>query len=269
MPAVNMPVTERRRDETSRGYLFNTFTEKGQAHFIEPTGSLKHWKDLYEIAATPTPDAAAGALPPTAYATAPASLYGNSNEGKGPGNMMLVQGYMLATTVKSGMMLIHLRRAQERICYERLLRSWNSDSAPSQQVLFPMTCELTAQDALLLQEALPHLARIGMDISPMGKNAFAVQGIPPGLPPGDEKQVIDEVIEQLKHESPDAVGGRTDALLATMAKRMARNVQAMTLTDNQQTLIDELFACTQPELTPDGKKTFILLKKDELDNMLG
>jgi hypothetical protein len=43
----------------------------------------------------------------------------------------------------------------------------------------------------------------------------------------------------------------------------------MTLTDNQQTLIDELFACTQPELTPDGKKTFILLKKDELDNMLG
>jgi DNA mismatch repair protein MutL len=268
MPAVNMPVTERRRDETSRGYLFNTFTEKGQAHFIEPTGSLKHWKDLYEIAATPTPDAA-GALPPTAYATAPASLYGSSTEGKGPGNMMLVQGYLLATTVKSGMMLIHLRRAQERICYERLLRSWNSDSAPSQQVLFPMTCELTAQDALLLQEALPHLARIGMDISPMGKNAFAVQGIPPGLPPGDEKQVIDEVIEQLKHESPDAVSGRTDALLATMAKRMARNVQAMTQTDNQQTLIDELFACSQPELTPDGKKTFILLKKDELDNMLG
>jgi DNA mismatch repair protein MutL len=167
------------------------------------------------------------------------------------------------------MMLIHIRRAQERICYERLLREWNNESAASQRILFPASYELAPQDALLLQEALPDLVRMGFDISPFGKNSFVVQGVPPGLQAGEEKNVLDEVVEQLKHESPDAVGRRTDMLLANMARRLSTNIQAVLQPEGQQVLIDELFACSQPELTPDGRKTFVMLRKEELEQMLG
>ncbi|GAA4464294.1 DNA mismatch repair endonuclease MutL [Nemorincola caseinilytica] len=266
LSSVNLPVTDRQREETQKGYLFNTFSGGGQAHAIERNDSLRHWKELYEIAATPAAMNIAGAQPPPAEQQGAA--FGDS-EGKGKSNMMLIQGAMLATTVKSGMMLIHIRRAQERICYERLLREWNTESAASQRVLFPASYEFNAQDALLLQDALPDLARIGFDISALGKNTFAVQGIPPGLPAGEEKNAMDEVVEQLKHEAPDAVSRRTDMLLAGMARRMSLSTQGMNQPENQQALIDELFACTQPELTPDGKKTFVLLKKEELEGMLG
>jgi len=265
LSSVNQPVTDRQREETQKGYLFNTFSGGGQAHAIERNDSLRHWKELYEIAATPASINIASAQP---SAEQQSSAFGDA-DGKGKSNMMLIQGAMLATTIKSGMMLIHIRRAQERICYDRLVREWNNETAASQRVLFPSSYEFNAQDALLLQDALPDLARIGFDISPLGKNTFAVQGIPPGLPAGEEKNAMDEVVDQMKHEAPDTVSRRTDMLLAGMARRMSLSTQAMNQHENQQALIDELFACPQPELTPDGKKTFVLLKREELEGMLG
>jgi DNA mismatch repair protein MutL len=166
-------------------------------------------------------------------------------------------------------MLIHIRRAQERIWYERLLQEWNNQTAASQQVLFPISYELPPQDAILLNEVLADLARIGFDIAPFGQNTFVVQGIPAGLPSGEEKNILDEVVEHLKHESPDAVSKRTEMILAHMARRLSRNKHAIMQPEGQQALIDELFGCSQPEYTPDGKKVFVMIKKDDLENMLG
>jgi len=110
---------------------------------------------------------------------------------------------------------------------------------------------------------------MGFDISPFGHNTFVVNGIPAGLPAGEEKYVLDEVVEHLKHEAPDAASRRSEQLLAKMARRLSRSRQAILQPEVQQALIDELFACTQPEYTPDGKKVFVLVKMDELENMLG
>ncbi len=277
LPSVQLPYTNTQKAETERGYLYNTFSDKDQAHFIERKDSLKHWKELYEIAKTPVTvgrDQFAGNSFQSAVGretsdnSTQGTLMSDGEAGKSNG-MMLIQGSLLATTVKSGLMLIHIRRAQERIWYERLLGEWNSQNTPSQQVLFPISYETSPQDALLLTEVLADLARIGFDIAPFGQNTFVVQGIPSGLPSGEEKNVLDEVLDHLKHESPDAVNKRTELLLAHMARRLSRNKHAIMQPEGQQGLIDELFACSQPEYTPDGKKVFVMIKKEDLEGMLG
>lgn len=277
LPSVQLPYTDRQKEETQKGYLYNTFTDKNQAHFIERKDSLKRWKDLYEIAKTPTtgrdglhPSPNNGDENNATTIPSQGTLNtGAETEGKGSNNIMLIHGTMLATTVKSGVMLIHIRRAQERIWYERLLEEWNSQNTPSQQVLFPTSYELSPPDALLLNEVLADLARIGFDINPFGQNTFVVQGIPAGLPSGEEKYVLDEVVEHLKHEAPDTANKRTEQILAHMARRLSRNKHAIMQPEGQQALIDELFACSQPEYAPDGKKVFVMLKKEELEDMLG
>ncbi|MCD6012083.1 MAG: mutL [Flavipsychrobacter sp.] len=270
LSSVNLPFTDKKKEEAQKGYLYNTFTEKGQAHFIEKKDSLKRWKDLYEIAQSTVVEQTSINIPAADTNASQATLEtGAETSDKGANNIMLIHGSILATTVKSGMMLIHIRRAQERIWFERLLEQWNSQDAPSQQVLFPASYELSPQDALLLTEVLPDMARIGFDIAPFGQHTFVIQGIPAGLPHGEEKYVLDEIVEHLKHESADAVGKRTEQLLANMARRLSRNKHAIMQPEGQQALIDELFACSQPEYTTDGKKVFVMVKKEELEGMLG
>ena len=270
LSSVQLPATEQQKEETQKGYLYATFSDKDQAHFIERKDSLKRWKDLYEIALNPAPVPTANNDGEVTTIMSQGFIPGTNDghEAKWGNNIMLIHGTLLATTVKSGLMLIHVRRAQERIWYERLLQEWNNQDTPSQQVLFPISYELSPQDALLLHQVLADLARIGFDIAPFGQNTFVVQGIPSGLPAGEEKNVLDEVIDQLKHESTDAVSRRTEVLLAHLARRLSRNKHAIMQPEGQQALIDELFACSQPEYTPDGKRAFVMVKMEELEGML-
>lgn len=263
LAAVQLPVTEKEKESVQAGYLYNTFRQGNQAHFIEKNNSLRQWKDLYSIAAQPIE-----AAPPTQ--SVPASLHKDQDTAAPVNqNILLVQGSLLVTTVKSGLMVIQVSRAQERIWYERLLQQWNSGQTASQQLLFPVSYELSPQDAILLNEILPDLGRIGFDIAPFGQSTFAVQGVPAALPAGEEKNVLDEVLEQLKHESHDAVGQRSDKLLIQLARRLSRNRQTVQQPEGQQALIDELFACSQPEYTPDGRKVFAMLRREALDDLLG
>jgi DNA mismatch repair protein MutL len=280
LSAVQLPASDRQKQETERGYLYNTFTNQGQAHLIERKDSLKRWKDLYEIAQSPSVKNAMDVSPaqqddarrvetnvqqPTSAAL---PLHADEDADKSS-NIMLIHGSLLATTVKSGLMLIHIRRAQERIWYERLLQEWNNQNTPSQQLLFPISYELAPQDAILLSEVLADLARIGFDIEPFGQNTFVIRGIPTGLPSGGEKATLDEVVEHMKHESPDAVNKRTEILLAHLARRLSVDKHSVMHPEGRQALIDELFACSQPEYTPGGKRVFTMVKTDELEAMLG
>ena len=283
LSSVNIPATGTRREQTEKGYLYNVFTDSNQAHIVERKDSLKAWKSLYEIAQSPTGNTT-GAMPAPpepdeeiparvirSEGPSQATIYNeNEQQATSGSNMLVLHGDILATPVKSGLMLIHIRRAQERICYERLQREWTSGHAPSQQKLFPDTYAIQPQDAILLQEVLPDMKKIGFEIDMAADNAsYTVNGAPPSLPTGEEKNVIDEVLDNLKNEAPDAIGNRTGVILENMARRLSRNTQAISQAENQRALVDELFACSQPEYTPGGKKVFGMLRTESLEEMFG
>ena len=263
LPSVEMPISHREKEKVEAGYLFNNFSRKDQAHFIDKKEGLKQWKELYQIAQQPL----ASQTPSTPNAE-PISLH-KTTETATHQNMLVVQNNFLVTTVKSGLMVVHIRRAYERIWQERLLENWDTGQFVSQQLLFPATYEWSAQDALLLESVLEDLARIGFDIAPFGQSTFVVRGLPSSLKAGEEKDVLDEVIEHLRHESQNAVAQRKEQLTAQVAKRIALNKPQLQQPEEQQALIDELFACTQPEYALDGKKVFSFLKTETLQDLLG
>lgn len=278
LPSVQLPVSDSQREQTRSGYLHHSFSGSNQAHFIEKKDSLKQWKDLYKVATGPAP--AGATTPPAPETTQPAipsavtSTLHAEEQATVPvmktatHNILLVQGSMLITTVKSGIMVIDIKKAQERIWYDRLMIQKERGSVPSQQLLFPASLETSPQDTLLLQELLPEMASIGFDILPFGKNTFVIQGVPSGMTSGDEKNTVEDILEQLKHESAQVANQRTQKMLVTLARRLSNfsgNIQQPEL---QRALIDELFACEQPEFTPGGKKVFGLIKKENLDSIL-
>jgi len=268
LPSVELPQTPAQMQQTQKGYLSNTFRSGGQAHFVEAKDSLQRWKEVYAIAQqeTPLPEVNTRAI--NTLASSAGTLIAENEAESNRQNILLVQDSLLLTTVKSGLMLIHIKRAQERIAYEKLLQQWSSGGAVSQRSLFPQQIELAPQDSILLDSILPDLVRTGFDVAPFGKHTYVVQGMPPEMAGCNEKQLLDEMIEMLKNEAPDAVNNRQDRLLITLAKRSSRIKQNIKQTEMQQALIDELFACSRPEYSPDGKRIFTLLRKEELDALL-
>lgn len=270
LPSVQLPQSQKDLDRAATGYLSSTFRDRNQAHLIERKDSMQRWKDVYESAAS-IPDQL---TTQASFNTIPESVQqsqvftaGQAVSTSGQ-PLLLVQQTYLVSTVKSGLMYIHIRRALERIWYERFMARWEDGKAASQQLLFPTSYEVMPQDEPALLELLPDLQRIGFDIHHFGKNTFVVQGIPAGVQSGEEQKLLDEVVERNKMEHSDTGALNAHSMISRLARRMAMAPADYTQSENQRALIDELFACMQPEFSPFAKKIFNVLPKEDLDKWL-
>ena len=264
MDAVRLPQTNVQRESTQKGYLYNSFSEGGKAHFLERSTDRQEWKAQMDNFFPAMPSSSN--VPE--IAGAPMNQQDEiSFEGAGNHHQPILQWRdYLISTMKSGLLLMHQKRALERIQYERLQERISQEHSVSQQLLFPTTLNTTPADSALLEEILPFLKKLGYDISPFGHHTYVVQGAPPDVQAGREQILLEEMLEQLKHESASLTDQRQERLLRTMAKRMAQPKQLSS--EEAQLLIDELFACAQPQYAPDGAKVFSVLPAESLDKFL-
>jgi DNA mismatch repair protein MutL len=276
LEAVRNPVSPIREQKTQSGYLSSVFAGINQAHVIERKDSLKAWKQLYEVAAN---NSSSPTLPAEQIGNSQAELRqvseldksrssGSTGEERKNGDILLFQDTYLASTIKSGFVIIHIRRALERIIFNKLQSSCNNNNVMSQQLLFPESYECAAGDAALLTSILPDLAQIGFDITPFGNNSFVIHGVPAGLNQSGSGEFLEDAMEHLKNEGGNASERNTELLLQNLARKMSRNIEAYTVPENRQALVAELFGCSQPEYSPTGRKIFTVLSKADIDDLL-
>jgi DNA mismatch repair protein MutL len=177
--------------------------------------------------------------------------------------VQLHQRYIL-TQIKSGMILIDQLFAQERILFERYLRALHQHPASIQQTLFPRTLELSAQDAVLLEELLPDLRLLGFDVQTFGQRSFVIHGMPAEGTWDDELKVLECLLEEYKNNGGQ-INTQKEFLAASLASSVVRKSMIYMDKKSMKNLIEELFACQEPGSTPKGKPTFITLSLDEIE----
>ena len=166
-------------------------------------------------------------------------------------------------------MLVHQQSAHERVIYERLQTAMQGKPIATQRSLFPITIELASADAVLLSELLPDLQQMGYTIEPFGKNSFVIQGTPADIESGNEKTVLEKILEQYKHFSPDLRISKREMLLRSVAWQQAIKPGAALSDREMKRLVTDLFDCMQPNITPSGRPTYLEFKKDQLEKMFG
>ncbi|SJZ33328.1 DNA mismatch repair endonuclease MutL [Sediminibacterium ginsengisoli] len=272
LDAVNKPFTTEQKDVAVSSSLYKTFTQKNQAHFIEPENKseLRHWKDFFtepaDKPARSSEQKPAPAHDPLDFLLAP----------KKPQLQVLTDSpllqlhntYIIAPT-DSGFILIHQQLAHERILYNRYSVAAHGKKMASQQTLFPATLELAPADAALLNDLLPDLQAIGYQLSASGNNNFTITGIPADVLQGNETHAIELLIEQFKHFSSEVTFSRREKLVRCMARQQAIKAGQSLSQKEMFTLAEELFACSNANITPTGNPTFIEYKEDQLDRMFG
>ena len=169
----------------------------------------------------------------------------------------------LLRQVKSGMMILDKEAVLERIFYDQIHRG---GSAASQSCMFPQQINLNGSDYSLVMELKPEIEALGFEFEPMGEQMIVIQGVPADLAPCNEKEVFEGLLEQFKLNTKSLELPRKENLHRAMARRMAKS-RCKTLGDVEvDHLIDQLFACEQPNYTPSGKPTYVLISLDKINS---
>jgi DNA mismatch repair protein MutL len=274
LDSIQKPFTEEKRLETTSSSIFRTFTEANQAHKIEPTG-LKHWSDLSRETSNVRSE--------TEFQSLGRFLLKGEGENVSPDQTIIQHSSFTSeeTTVAQlfntyillpnpdSFLLVHQQLAHERIIYERLTNALQGKPVATQRSLFPSTIELAAADGVLLNELLPDLHQMGYTIEPFGKTAFVIQGTPADIESGNEKVILEKILEQYKHFSSEIKLSKREMLLRTVAWQQAIKAGVSLSEKEMQNLISDLFQCQQPNMSPAGKPTYLEFKKDQLEKMFG
>lgn len=278
LESVQKPFTSDQQTATQSSSIFQTFTEANQAHKIEGSG-FRHWNALQAEgtrAEQPSEtfvslgkqylefgEPQASPAPPPAGFSSPLPLILSDTR-----LTQLFNTYILVPSAR-GFLLVHQQSAHERVVYERLILALEGKPVATQRSLFPASIELTPADAVLLQEMLPELGQMGYLVEPFGKSAFVIQGTPADVGAGNEKQVLEKILDQYKHFNSDLKLSKREMLLRTVSWQQAIKAGVALGEREMQQLIEDLFACRQPNTTPSGRPTYLEFKKEQLEKMFG
>jgi DNA mismatch repair protein MutL len=134
-----------------------------------------------------------------------------------------------------------------------------------QRSLYPQTVGFSPSDSELLAELKDEIAAMGFEIEPFGPATFLVNGTPSGLDNADVKELLEEVLENFKKNLLDLRMDRKANLALAMARNMAKRSSQPMQPEEMQGLVDRLFACNAPDISPSGKRIVFILGYDELE----
>jgi DNA mismatch repair protein MutL len=173
------------------------------------------------------------------------------------------------TPIKSGLMIIDQHVAHERILYEKGLAALQ-DAAPfSQQLLFEHSTRVSAGDFALLSEIRAELEQLGFVLRLAEPHAVTVEAVPQDVRPGMEESILEEMIEQYREYSTMGVTDVRHNVAASYGCRAAIKAGDKLSPAEMQTLIDQLFATSNPYVCPHGRPIMIKLSLEELDRRFG
>lgn len=165
----------------------------------------------------------------------------------------------IVSQVKSGMLLIDQEAAHERIMYEKYSKSINHSSIPSQQLLFPQTIELNPSDYELVMELQEEIKVLGFNFESFGKNSLIIRGIPADLSGSNEKAVFEGLLEQYKFNKSELSLDSRENLARSLARQSGLKAGQSLTQEEMKAIVDQLFACENPNYAPNGQLTFFIL----------
>ena len=269
LSSIQQPFTEEKKSAAAAGSIYKGFTQKHQAHFIErserdePKGiGLKHWRDFYD-----SPELGVGSQESTLKHEVP--IHHSPFTIHQDAELTQLLNTYITVPSANGFLLIHQQAAHERVRYEQLKAATKDKPVATQRSMFPSTLELAPADAAIMEEIILELQLLGYLIEPFGKNTFVIQGTPADVGQGNEKHIIDVLLEQYKHFSNEVRFSKREKLVRSLARQQSIKTGTRLTEREMRQLVNDLFACEQSNVTPDGNPTYLEFKQEQLNKMFG
>lgn len=174
----------------------------------------------------------------------------------------------IVSTIKSGMVFIHQNRAHQRILYEEFLTKMTVGEAISQQLLFPIQLKFDAPDMLLLLELQEDIKSSGFQFTTFTKEKIVVSGVPSQVEESEIERIFKELIADKNDDIPNVSFSRVDYIAKILARSTAIKTGKRLNQKEQEEMLNTLFTCKEPNISPFGKACFTTITIDEIDKRL-
>ena len=195
------------------------------------------------------------------------SKIGNTIEERSPSHYQYKGKYVM-TAVKSGLMIIDQNRADIRIRYERFMHQMEQEVSRTQKVLFPEVVQFAPSAKVMVVKLLPYLQKVGFDLTDLGGNSFSVNGVPAGLEGINSVSLLQEIVADATEKGCTSATDIHSTLALGMARRSAVTYGEVLGNDEMETLVNDLFASSNVNYTPDGKAILCILPQRDIEQLL-
>ena len=193
------------------------------------------------------------------------SIFDNDEIKNSNNTFQLLNKYILCK-IKSGLMVVDQNRAHQRVLYEGFLKQFTLETPTSQNLLFPLSLNLTSDELKIIKDIEIQLKQTGFSISEYNKDGLFLNAIPVGVKESNVPSIFEDLISDIKSEVPNINFSYSDLMAKLIAKSLATQNGKKLTTVEQEFIVNSLFACKEPNLTPSNKKIFITMEISDLDS---
>lgn len=251
---------------SSSGSLSSKINGSNFSSYEKNNAASSNWESLYDGIKPGTQEILSAQGHTFETETQAASLFELEDLDRGSRNQSYqIQKKYIVSPIKSGMVIIDQRRAHQRILYERYLESLALKSNSSQQLLFPLTLYYATFEMELLKSLEKDLIQMGFLFETLNNEKVVISGIPVTISESEVSIVLEDLLNELQSEFPE----EKDILQDKIAKSLAQSLAVKTgtyLTDKEQeNIVNSLFACKEPNVSPFLKPTYITMRVEDID----
>lgn len=234
---------------------------------VRPQNTVpEQWEQLYEatLSAASHPEQEPASL----FPSEPTASQSDIIDEKSPAHYQY-KGKYIMNAVKSGLMIIDQHRAHVRVLYEQYLGNLNNHQRQSQKVLFPECVQFSPSEAVMLGRILPEMAAMGFELTPLGGNSYAVNAVPAGLDGLDVVSLLGDMVSDAVEKGSTVQEQINQSLALSLARHAAIPYGQILNNGEMENLVNELFACSNVNYTPDGCPVLTILQQREIERLFG
>jgi len=197
--------------------------------------------------------------------TVAASLFDDNDIEKAVNKTYQIHKKYIVNPIKSGMVIVDQQRAHQRVLYEQFLTNMTVFQAASQQLLFPLNLYFSSGEMELVHELKPALSNTGFVFDSNETDHIVISGIPVNVTESEVSIVLEQLISDLQDGIPENSFSQNDSIAKSMARSLAVKTGTYLTEKEQENLVNGLFACKEPNVSPFQKPTFITMRVEDLD----
>jgi len=175
--------------------------------------------------------------------------------------------YVLAENAE-GLVLVDMHAAHERITYERLKQSQQSNGIQTQPLLVPINIDISEREAALVESSPEIFAELGLEVDRTGVETVRIRQVPVVLAQADSEALVRDVVSDLgKHGSSTRIHEAMNEVLSTMACHGSVRANRKLTIPEMNALLRDMEQTERSGQCNHGRPTWVQLSIDELDKL--